>query len=140
METGSDCFQSQVFGPSGCVPYTEQLSVGDRHPSGGNCDEHFGGGAVVGIIVDWNIVPGIFGLALRPDFFGLIRITLVGKNEIKALFGPALVANEDLVCFAGLEAAASCTIRLLGVTENFGVVAIEGYRVDIQSDRVELDL
>ncbi len=106
----------------------------------GTVTQHFGGGAVVGIVVDRNVVAGVFGFALRPDFFRAIRIIFVGKNEVKALFGLAIVADEDFVRVAALGRSRELHDQIIGRDGKFGVVAVERYSLDIQSDRVELDL
>src|ERR1700722_12837353 len=85
--------------------HAEQVAIGNRDPGWRDGNQHFGSGPIVGIVVNRNVIAGIFRFALRPDFLGAIGIILVGKNEVEALFGLAVVADENFMGVAAFGGA-----------------------------------
>ena len=102
-----------------------ELAIGYGHPIPRNRDDHLGGCAVVRIIVNGNVIAGVFGLALGPDFLWLRRIALVGQNEVKALLRLALVTNGHLVLFAGFRGAAEIHVQLGVIGRKMSILPIE---------------
>ncbi len=105
----------------------------------GHSDDHLGGGAVVGVIVNGDVVAGIFGLALSPNLLGLRGVALVRQHEVNALLGSALVANGHLVLFAGFADAIEVHVQLGVVGGKARILAIEAGAQDRQPDRIEIE-
>ena len=65
-------------------------------PRRGNGQNRLGGQPIVGIVVGRQVVARIFGFSLSPNLFGPVGIIFVGKNEVDALCGFALIADFDV--------------------------------------------
>ena len=105
----------------------------------GHGDDHLGGGAVVRVVVNGNVVAGLFGLALSPNLLGLRGVALVGQNEVNALLGSALVANGHFMLFAGFGDAIEVHVQLGVVGRKARILAIEAGAQDRQPDGIEIE-
>ncbi len=118
----------------------EELSIRDCDPRCGDGEQHFRGGAVVWIIVDGNVIAGVFGFALRPDFLGAVWIILVRQNEIKALLGLTIVANENVVMLAAFRRVCERNDEFFIGSGKFRVVAVQRYLLNGEIHGIKLDL
>ncbi len=117
-----------------------ELAIRDGHPVARNGDDHLGGGAIVGIIVDGNVIAGILGLTLGPDFLRLCRIAFIRQNEIEALLGAALVTNDNLVFFARFAGASEVHAQFRVVGRKMSFLTIETGAQNLQADGIEIQL
>ncbi len=63
--------------------HSGQFPVGEHLPAGGNGDQHFGGGLVVGKVVAGEPVAIVAagGIAVGPDLFGAVGMEFIGEDE-----------------------------------------------------------
>src|SRR5580693_2214433 len=128
------------FGAVGFIFYADEVAVGNCEPGGRHGENHFGGGAVVRVIVNGNVVAGVFGFALGPDFFWAIGIIFIGEDKVEALLRLAFVADEHLVMFALAGRASERDDQRVICGGKFRVFAIESDRGNFEFDGIELDL
>ncbi len=90
------------FRAVGFVFHADETAVRDGDPAAGNRENHFGCGAVVRVIVERNVIAGVFGLALRPNLAGLLGIIAVRKDEVDAFLRLTFVADVDFAMVAAV--------------------------------------
>ena len=123
----------------GGVGHANQLSVANGQPRCGNGEDGFGGEAIVGIVVGWKIVAGVFGFSLRPDLGWAIGIVLVGKDEVEALGGLAVVADFNVEFVAGVRDCGKGDNEFGGGGFKFGGRFVDSDALDGEADGVEGD-
>ena len=115
-------------------------AVRHGHPIARNSDNHFRCRAVVRVVVDGNVIAGLFGLPLRPNFLGLCRGTLIRQDEIETLLRIALVTNGHLVLFAGFAGAAEIHVQFCLVGRKAHLLSVEAGAQNCQTDGIEIQL
>ena len=117
-----------------------ELAVRDGDPVARHRDDHLCGRAVVRVIVNGDVVAGVFGFALRPNFLGLRRVALVRENEIQTLLGASLVPNHHLMLLAAFARPVEIDMQFGVVGREVRILAVEPGAEDRQSNGIEVQL
>src|SRR5580704_11153229 len=88
------------------VRHADELAVGDGDPRRRDGENRLGREPIVRVIVSRHVVARVFGLALRPNLAGAVRVILVRQDEIETLGRLSFVAYGDVEFVASLGGGA----------------------------------